>query len=270
MLVLRLTRRADIKRAQGSVHLSRLLRPLGVPLPELLYHDLTCAQHRCPFTILERLPGCDLGDVIACLSGPQLKQIAERLYRIQSAVSVLPEGAGYGFTADPGSAPARNWRDVLTDQIGRAKDRIAFAGVVDVRVADPIVEAISKRTELDEISPTPFLHDITTKNVLIHAGNFSGIVDVDDLCYGDPLFLTALIRMALMAHQQPMTYYDHWIDLLSPDPAARQRIDLYTAIFSVIFLSELGQQFNRARVEPVDQSFSQHLRALCTALTAKL
>ena len=43
------------------------------------------------------------------------------------------------------------------------------------------------RAELDALSPVPFLHDTTTKNVIVTPeGSFSGIVDVDDLCFGDP------------------------------------------------------------------------------------
>jgi hypothetical protein len=42
------------------------------------------------------------------------------------------------------------------------------------------------RDALDAIRATPFLHDTTTKNVIVtHDGVVSGIVDVDDLCFGD-------------------------------------------------------------------------------------
>ena len=58
------------------------------------------------------------------------------------------------------------------------------------------------QVELDALPPTPFLHDTTTKNVIVTpAGSFSGIVDVDDLCFGDPRYAVALTSAALLAHR---------------------------------------------------------------------
>ena len=37
-----------------------------------------------------------------------------------------------------------------------------------------------------QIRPTPFLDDTTTKNVIVHEGKLSGIVDVDWICFGYP------------------------------------------------------------------------------------
>jgi aminoglycoside phosphotransferase (APT) family kinase protein len=49
------------------------------------------------------------------------------------------------------------------------------------------------RAQLDSLPPIPFLHDTTTKNVIVTpGGTFSGIVDVDDLCFGDPRYVVAL------------------------------------------------------------------------------
>ena len=64
---------------------------------------------------------------------------------------------------------------------------MASAGLFDIAPRNIL------RDEIDSIPPTPFLHDATTKNVLVTAkGAFSGIVDVDDLCFGDPRYPAAL------------------------------------------------------------------------------
>lgn len=97
--------------------------------------------------------------------------------------------------------------------------------------------------ELDALPPIPFLHDTTTKNVIVTpGGTFSGIVDVDDLCFGDPRYVVALTLASLMVFDGPTRYVDAWMNLAS------YRYDrifrLYVALFIVDFMSEHGQAFN--------------------------
>src|SRR5262249_43979250 len=93
----------------------------------------------------------------------------------------------------------------------------------------------------------------------------SGIVDVDDLCFGDPLLLVALIRMALLAHARAATYFDCWVEILRPDAEQRAAIDLYTLQFCLDFMSELGTRFNRTEAR-VDPAYLARLRTLYGSL----
>jgi aminoglycoside phosphotransferase (APT) family kinase protein len=96
---------------------------------------------------------------------------------------------------------------------------------------------------LDALTPIAFLHDTTTKNVIVTTGgSFSGIVDVDDLCFGDPRYVVALTLTSLMVSGGPARYVDAWMN------SANYRNDrifrLYIALFIVDFMSEHGQEFN--------------------------
>lgn len=89
----------------------------------------------------------------------------------------------------------------------------------------------------------PFLHDTTTKNVIVSPeGAFSGIVDVDDLCFGDPRYVTALTLAAVTAFAGPVHYVDAWMSLAGHVDDRIFR--LYVAMFLVGFMSEHGQAFN--------------------------
>jgi len=125
-------------------------------------------------------------------------------------------------------------------------------------------EAAAERfaDHLAQINPTPFLHDITTKNVIVHHGQLTGIVDVDDLCFGDSLLLIALIQMALLAHGLDPAYVEEWLDIIGPDAQQRAALDLYTLQCCVDFMGELGQRFNRAQAAPVDPHYLARLRQL--------
>jgi aminoglycoside phosphotransferase (APT) family kinase protein len=118
------------------------------------------------------------------------------------------------------------------------------ATLFDQNPVDAVAQMVAaSRNELDALPPIPFLHDTTTKNVIVtREGAFSGIVDVDDLCFGDPRYVVALTLASLMVMDGPIHYVDTWMNL------AGYRYDkifqLYVALFIVDFMSEHGQAFN--------------------------
>jgi aminoglycoside phosphotransferase (APT) family kinase protein len=226
---------------RGASKLSHLLRPLGVPLPKILAEDLHAAA---PYLILERLPGTDLGDVVGTLSSPALEAIAAEVVRSQRIVATTPSAGRYGYAASPPEAPYTRWSDVLRADLERSHSRIAAAGLFDLAVVATAADLVERfAAPLDAQAATPFLHDTTTKNVIVTPGGaFSGIVDVDDLCFGDPRFAVALTLVALLAHGESSIYADIWMKAagLSSDALFR----LYVLTIVIGFMSEHGQTFN--------------------------
>lgn len=263
-VVVRVSRQQDAAVAQDALYWSAKLRPLGVPLPEVLYADTSMERHAFPFVILERLPGVDLGVVINSMSPDALHRLAGRLTGIQSIVSALPPGLGYGFTSRlEGPFPFASWGQVVRASIKRSRSRIREAGVFGEGLADRVEATAEGLTDyFDSVPPTPFLHDITTRNVIVDDSLLSGIVDVDDVCFGDQFFLVGLIRVALLANSHSPRYVDSWTQLLRPDAKQRSALGFYTTLFCLDFMGEVGQRFNRLAAAPVDQAYAQRLRTL--------
>lgn len=243
-VVVRMAERRDRNAMAGALALSRLLRPLGVPLPQILAEGL---DHEYPYLILERLPGLDLGDVIGDLADFSLHTVAAQVAAAQSVVSKLPSAGRYGYGVKAQDAPHGQWHQVLNDNLNRSRERIIAAGLFDTSPVDRIAALVlAAQAELDSMPSAPFLHDTTTKNVIVtRQGTFSGVVDVDDLCFGDPRYVVALTLAALMASGGPLDYVNAWMRI------ANYRDDrifrLYVALFIVDFMSELGQTFNNNR-----------------------
>jgi aminoglycoside phosphotransferase (APT) family kinase protein len=144
-------------------------------------------------------------------------------------------------------------------------------GVVATDIVDRVLERVHADGGFNDVEPVPFLDDTTTRNVIVDRGELSGIVDVDGLCYGDPLFVVALTRMALLSRDWPTDYADGWFDALrTMGSATKRRLDLYTAIFGVNFLSELGQQFNADSPPAVDPAQVRRLMGIVDSLVARL
>ena len=234
----------------GAIHWSRTLRPLGVPLPELI----AAGDHRgLPYVVLERLPGRDLEQVYSSLSVTERQVIAEAVCDIQRRVGTMPSGTGYGFLRLPGDPGRPSWSAVVEASLARSRARMEAAGLMSLRSVDLVSEWAGRFAGyFSRVRATPFLDDVTTKNVLVHAGRLSGIVDVDWVCYGDALFTVALTRTAILSAGAHPDYTDHWCDVLALTEEEREVVRFYTALFCVDFMSEYGQKFNRD-VRPVNQ-----------------
>jgi aminoglycoside phosphotransferase len=250
----------------GALRLSNLLRPRGVRLPEIFAEGV---NHRFSHLVLERLPGTDLGEVVGGLSDTNLEAIAKQVARAQNLTSQTAMGTRYGYAIEPADAPCETWSQVLLDNLTRSRRRIAAAKLFDENAIHTIANMVSAaRAELDAQSPVPFLHDTTTKNVIVTPeGSFSGIVDVDDLCFGDPRYVVALTLASLMVSGGPTRYVDAWMN------AAGYRNNrifrLYVALFLVDFMSEHGHEFNgNAPASSADSRnrllrvFSAHLQCI--------
>lgn len=229
---------------EGGVRLSRLLRPLGVPLPELLVDG---SAEPYPHMLLERLPGTDLGAVAHRLGSSQLEAIARGMVEVQTIVAGQPTAGRYGYAADPHAAPFASWIEVLAAELDRDLQRIADAGLFDHGLASQTRVMLDVlRPELDRIAPTPFLHDTTTKNVIIaEDGNLTGIVDVDSLCYGDPRLTPALTLASLTSTGGPVYYVESW--MARAGQAMDRVFRYYVARCLVGFMAEHGHDLNGNR-----------------------
>jgi aminoglycoside phosphotransferase (APT) family kinase protein len=234
-----LPRQAGVLRQ--SLGLMAQLKPLGVPLPEILGDG----EHEgFPYVIMTRLRGTDLGDVVHVLSTEQLHGIAEGVADAQTATGRMERGAGFGYAPTADEAPHARWTDVVEAHIERSRRRIVANGLYPDTVAadaDRLLSGLVSR--LDRIEPIPFLHDTTSKNVIVSPeGYLSGIVDVDDLCYGDPRYPAALTVAALLNSGGPIGYASAW--LKRAGQVWDQVFDFYVATFLLDFMSEHGMRFN--------------------------
>jgi len=231
----------------GAVYWAERLIPLGLPLPAILGDDREARLSPFPALVLERLPGTDLGHVYDVLSLQEKRALATEIVQIQRLVGALPPGPGYGYAisyADQGLLPS--WQAVVEQSLNRSHTRIQQLGRVDVKYVERVQALVPRFSSyFAAITPRPFLDDTTTKNVLIHRGQLSGVVDVDFVCFGDPLFTVALTHMALLSMGADTAYTDAWCVLLELTGEQRAAFQFYTCLFCVDFLSEIGHDANQ-------------------------
>ena len=180
--------------------------------------------------VIERLPGRDLGQVYKKLTPSEKKELAECIASIQDSVSLLPtpEKFGFAFSLEQANLTGkRSWLDIVMSNISRSESRIIKAGKFTL---DYVVQVQKKVVEheyyLRHVKPTPFLDDMTTKNVIIDGHYLSGIVDTDQVCFGDPLFTIALTKMALLSQYLEIDYIEYWLDAINASQEQRNIVIL--------------------------------------------
>jgi len=243
----------------SGIYWSELLRPRGVPLPAILYASM---DSDAPYVVLERLDGCDLGDVYADLLPGQKQEIAVAVSRLHDLVAQLPLGSGFGFVSTYESGfPHTSWKAVIDHSLTQCRRRFESIGIVDTSYIDDLQHASKQfQHHFEKVSPTAFLDDTTVKNVIVNNGRLTGIVDVDQMCFGAPIFAIALTQMGLMSAGTDLDYIEYWCNQIRATEEQRSALSFYTGVFCVNFMCEVGQTFNKEPDE-IDWKWLSHLKS---------
>ena len=111
---------------------------------------------------------------------------------------------------------------------------------------------------LNQVQPTPYLDDISTKNLLIYEGKVSGIIDIDWMGFGDMLTFVAMTRVALLNMNLDTKYIDYLLDEIHPDKTEYKAFVFYCLMYCVDFMGERGMQFLDKTI-PVNESIIRRL-----------
>jgi hypothetical protein len=242
--VIRMTDDAHKQKFIAAIYWQDKLLPMGVPLAEFIKTDLDGLYSPFPALLMKRLSGDDLVNVYLNLSDVEKWNLANEIIKIQSLATTMPEGPGYGITDSYEHAHEfQTWYDFLMQRLHSYKDAIAKNKVFDAdKITTVISMAESMEEDLKSVRPTPFLWDASERNVLVHHGKITGIVDVDELCFGDPLFVIALTSASLELEGLDTIYTDYWAALLHLDQKAKQRLAFYKLFYSVAFMRKHSVQ----------------------------
>lgn len=243
---------------EAAVYWYTRLEPAHVPMPKLYFFNTKPGT--VPYMIMEYVEGKDLGEEYSNLTSEERKHIASHIATIhQSVAEYLPLGPGFGFADNYSSTNLHtSWITFLHTHLDRSAQWINEVGFVNTNQVERVRQKLNEyQNYFSKVSPTPFLHDTTTKNVLVSGGKVVGIVDIDSVCFGDPLFVPALTKMALLSINESTEYINFWCDALQISEQQNKIVDLYTAMFCANFLGEIGKQFNKELTGPVDSSINQ-------------
>lgn len=250
--IIRMNTVENVTYLKGSIYWLEKLKSLDIPIPKVLVNGI---ENEIPFVILNYIPGDDLGKVYEDLTEEQKKNIVQDLISIQNKVDTMPKAKGYGYLStyeDPNYKSS--WKEVIEEHLERSKKQMKENDFFDYSLVEEVEKLLVNFDDyFESIEPVPFLDDISNKNVLIHNGQLSSIIDLDWLCFGDKLYVLALTNMALLSQNVDTNYVKYWAEGLDLNDKQKRILNLYTLIFCVDFMSEKGMTFNKEVPIPVSQ-----------------
>ena len=226
---------------EETIHWLTELSVLNIPIPKVLFYG-TCEEYQ--YLILNFIEGEDIGLIYTTLTASEKKQIARDVMEIQRKVARLPLDLVKGVWF---------WQDFVNEMLERAEERIVANEYFD---RNKVVQVREEMSVLDEyfsrIKPVAYLDDISTKNLLIHNGKVSGVIDVDWMGVGDNLTFIAMTYVALKNMDCATDYVDYLLEERGCTDAERKAFLFYCLMFCVDFMGERGMQFGDKKIEVND------------------
>ena len=228
-------------------HNCDVLRKLGLPVPMVLAAGPTASGGS--YIVLNWIPGRDLVYELGEMSREQMTELAEQLVEFQRRVAGLPQNSRFGW-APIGRTPAlKEWGQAFGEAVSSAVvDETSLLGQFRVRL-----RRVRSRLEpyFRSVRPHCFLDDLTLTNVLVAAGALRGIIDVDFVCYGDPLLAVGatLAGIAADVGEAGRFYGAELVRLWNPNQLQRQCIWFYSALWAVGLLSLTDATAEPARAD---------------------
>ena len=231
---------------KDTIYWLNKLSACNIPIPVVLSEG---KYKGYSYLILSYIHGDDIGNVYCQLTDSEKREIAKEVAAIQRKVSRIdvPTDAEWA------------WNRVVDETLNRAEERIKRKHYFDIDKVSIVKNLRHELQEyLDNVQPTPYLDDISTKNLLIYDGKLSGIIDIDWIGLGDMLTFAAMTKVALLNMDLDTRYVDYLLDEIRPNAIAYKAFIFYCLVYCVDFMGERGMRFLDKTI-PVNESVIRRL-----------
>lgn len=226
----------------NSIYWLEKLSSIEIPVPKVIAKG---KYGKYEYLILAYIEGKDIGLVYQQLNDEDKAAIAKEIVHIQKQVATLEL---------KDVEPDWSWLTFINDMLDRAGERIAANGYFEAEKAERLrKEMVRLKEYFEAVKPIAYLDDISSKNLLIHNGRISGIIDIDWIGIGDKLTFAALTNMALLNLEYDTDYVKYILEEMQVNGVEKKAFLFYTLMYCVDFMGERGMQFMDRTVEVNEQ-----------------
>lgn len=223
---------------ENSIYWLEQLAAIEIPVPTVIGKG---TYNGYEYVILSYIAGYDIGNIYSQLNDNEKRTIAKEIVSIQDKVAELH--------LDEVDANW-SWYSFIEYMLERAKERIAGNGYFDVEKVERLYGLMeSLETYFSDVKPIAYLDDISSKNLLIHNGQISGIIDIDWIGIGDKLTYVALTNIALLNLEYDTDYVKYIFDKMQVSEAQYKAFLFYSLMYCVDFMGERGMTFMDKTIE---------------------
>jgi Phosphotransferase enzyme family len=239
----------DVKYPIAAQYWQKILIPLSIPICPFTHTDFENKHSEFFSVLMKKLPGKDLFHVYSNLSKTDKENIAYEIFHIQQKTDNLPLGKTFGHSCFYEEDLHFSWTDFLNYNLVFFLEKIQQHKQVSTELIIPAFKLL-KYIDFSQVIPAPFLRDISERNVMIHDGHISGIIDVDDLGFGDKLLVIALTQIALEQDGHDTYYVDCWKQLLNLNENEIERYNYYLIYYILSFIKSAGlKTYNQQKMD---------------------
>lgn len=248
-----------------------IFRAAGINVPGILAEDYSKTRSPFAYQVMSVIPGRDISDVIDTLSDEELKGIAAHISNVFDALRDVPNNGKFGVLWGDGEDLVDSWTAAVERETNIAKKRGSRTGVLDARLSD-LLEWINReyKSYFESVKPVTYYGDICAKNVMVHEGKFSGLVDLDALAQGDPLEAIGRIKASWYETHHGRMYTDAVMDAQRLDHDQRRIVTMYALLNRIFWTMENGIQFNQNTTALVDRTRESQDKQIVDALYNEL
>jgi len=253
----------------GSEKHIPLFKSKGICVPDIITSDYTKDYVPVAYQVHSKLEGKDIGQVIMHLSDEQLKNIAKEISNIIKKLATIPTNGKFGWIGSDQQPLYDTWLEIL--QPSKIIERNNKTGVVGNTYIEMINKVLKEYKDyFDNVKSTFYYDDMSSKNIIIHQGKFSGVVDLDTMAYGDPLEAIGRIKASWYGTKYGETYTDAVEKELNLNDEQKKIVTVYAFINRINWLSEIGIQFNKNTSTAIDQNTVKKSKKVINALASEL
>lgn len=227
---------------------------LGIKVPKIVVSDYSLKIVPLSYQILVEIPGKDIGQEFETLSLDQLSKIADEVAEIFKKVATLPTDGSFGYANYSGKAEYKSWTDFMKFSVDLATDGGRKTGTLTKEIEKMMQGTFNKYIKyFDQVKSKSYFADIASKNILVYEGKFSGLVDLDVICYGDYLEAVGRIKADFFDRKNGKFYSEQVIRKLGLTEPEKKMVDVYALLNRIFWSTGNGIQFNQNSTDQVDQ-----------------
>lgn len=247
-------------------------KALGITVPTILAEDYGKTLVPFCYQIQNKIEGQDLGQVIQDLTPDQLRSLSKEVAKIFHLVKAMPTTGQFGVIWGGGENDLSDtWTDRMRIWLDESIARGIRTGVIDdmlLTLAENLFHEY--KPYFNSVQPTMYYGDISSKNVMIYNGKFSGLVDLDGLTQGDPLEALGRIKLSWYGTAYGEFYNNELMRELKITPAERKLVTMYALLNQISLTCENGIEFNQNTKAIVNKQQEKNDKKIIRALIAEL
>ena len=222
-----------------------LFQRLNIKTPRIVAEDYSKKDFPFCYQILTKLKGKDLGLVINELNPSNLKEIAREVSDIFDKFNSLPHAEDFGMMTGLNEEKHDSLWEGIENHTKTILQRNQTSNVIDNEIMEIRQKILSDyKPYFLALKPKLYYDDICSKNVMIHEGKFSGLVDLDFLIKGDYLEAIGRMKADWYGEEAGELYIREIIRLQQLDTFQQKIIVVYAILNLILWTSEEGIRFN--------------------------